>query len=398
MNEAALLAAALDPVRLLTAQGLTPDPWQRDVLFSTARAILLCCSRGAGKSRVTSALALHTALFKPGSLILLASRSLRQSTELFRYVKQGYRAVGRPVDAVKDNECQLELANGSRLVALPGREETIRAFQGVNLLILDEAARIPDELFASVAPMTGVSGGRTVCLSTPFGQRGFFWREWHNDAVPWTRFRVPWQQCPRLTAEFIDNERRKFGDAWIRQEYECSFESREGVVYPDFAQCLMDTPLGHGLETVPQRRRLGGIDFGFRNPFAAVWGFLDRDGVLHITDEIYKRETTLDVLAGMLPKGILWYADPAGAGDIATLIRANHRVRKGINDLRLGIQTVTAWIRTGKLKVDAQRCPNLVREARLYRYEDDGTETPVDEENHALAALRYLIASLEARR
>src|SRR5438132_13259 len=103
----------------------------------------------------------------PRSLVLLVSRSLRQSTELFRYVKQGYRALERPVPAVKDNECQLELANGSRLVALPGREETVRSFQGVSLLILDEAARVPDTLFSSLSPMTGVSGGRTICLSTP---------------------------------------------------------------------------------------------------------------------------------------------------------------------------------------------------------------------------------------
>ena len=142
--------------------------------------------------------------------------------------------------AVKDNECQLELANGSRLVALPGREETIRSFQGVSLLILDEAARVPDTLFSSLSPMTGVSGGRTICLSTPFGQRGFFWREWHNPNVPWTRFRVLWHECPRLTPAFIDNERRKFGESWIRQEYECSFEAREGLVYPEFEQCVTD--------------------------------------------------------------------------------------------------------------------------------------------------------------
>ena len=69
MNVTALFALALDPARILTAQGLTPDPWQREVLLSTARDILLNCSRGAGKSRVTSALALHTALFRPRSLV-----------------------------------------------------------------------------------------------------------------------------------------------------------------------------------------------------------------------------------------------------------------------------------------------------------------------------------------
>jgi hypothetical protein len=47
-------------------------------------------------------------------------------------------------------------------------------------------------------------------------------------------------------------------------------------------------------------------------------------------------------------------------------------------------------------------CPNLIAEAGLYRYSDDPAERyaeiPVDEHNHALAALRYLIAMIDAHR
>src|SRR4051794_20671486 len=188
MTKSRLLAAALDPALLLRAQGLTADPWQREVLCCPSRYILLNCSRGAGKTRVTSALALHTALFAPGSQVLLVSRSQRQAVELLRYVKQGYRALGRPGQVTRYNETCVEFRTGSRITALPGREETIRGFQGVHLLILDEAARIPDALYGSVRPMTGTVHGRTVCLSTPFGQRGFFWRAWCDTSGPWTRF------------------------------------------------------------------------------------------------------------------------------------------------------------------------------------------------------------------
>ena len=34
--------------------------------------------------------------------------------------------------------------------ALPGREGTIRSYSGVDLLILDEASRVPDDLYRSV--------------------------------------------------------------------------------------------------------------------------------------------------------------------------------------------------------------------------------------------------------
>ena len=280
MNATDLLLLALDPARILQAQGLTADPWQREFLLSQARNILLNCCRGAGKSRTTSALALHTALFRPNSLTLLVSRSLRQSSELFRYVKQNYSAIGRPLKTLKQSQTQLELGNGSRIVSLPGREETIRSFQGVHLLVLDEAARIPDDLYASVSPMTGVSNGRTVCLSTPFGQRGFFWREWCNDSAGWVRFRIPWQSCPRLSAEHIAEESRKFGASWIAQEYGCSFTALAGLVYPNFEVCYANqwTPTGSG-------QLVGGIDWGWRNPFAALWGQFDQDDVLWIRDE-----------------------------------------------------------------------------------------------------------------
>jgi hypothetical protein len=43
--------------------------------------------------------------------------------------------------------------------------------------------------------------------------------------------------------------------------------------------------------------------------------------------------------------------------------------------------------------------PNLLAEAQLYRYsteaEDKRAEMPVDDNNHALAALRYMISQLD---
>jgi phage terminase large subunit len=394
MNDAEAMALALDPSRILSRQGLSPDPWQCELLLSTARAILLNCSRGAGKSRTTSALALHTALFRPRSLILLISRSQRQAGELFRYVKEGYRVLDRPLPAVKETITELEFENGSRIVCLPGTEETIRSYQAVNLLVLDEAARIPDELYAAVSPMTGVSRGRVICLSTPFGQRGWWWREWHNTAGNWQRFRVPWTQCPRLAADFIDEERKKFGDAWIEQEYECSFTSMEGLVYPDFVQQTRTTA------AAPLGRLVGGIDFGFRNPFAAVWGPV-HDDVLYIENEIYVCQTPLSDVVARLPKNVFWAADPAGAVEIAELRRAGFKVIKANNDVRAGIAAVTARLQTQRLRVHEQRCPNLLSEARLYRYPSPSEsaflgENPVDRDNHALAALRYLISHLDA--
>lgn len=405
VNMYACTLLALDPSAILVTRGLSPDPWQRDFLFARDRQVLLNCSRQSGKSTVVSALALHAALFTPGGLVLLLSPSQRQSAEIFRKVHDAYVAVGRPIPAVYESQLRLELANGARVLCLPGREETIRSFGGVTLLVLDEAARIPDRLYRSVRPMLAVSQGRLVALSTPFGRRGWFYEEWIG-AGPWKRVQVTWRDCPRITADFIAEETRAMGAAWAAQEYECSFNSREGLVYPDFMEAARrDWPA-----PPPVGRGVGGIDFGWRNPFAALAGVLDRDDVLWIDWERYRTQTPLHehaaALAGVArrqPAGIVWYADPAGATEIAELRAAGLTVRPADNDIRLGIAAVTARLRTGRLKVHGPACPQLLTEAQLYCYPSASErgesihENPVDEHNHALGALRYLIAALDAR-
>jgi hypothetical protein len=389
------LALALDPSRIFLSLGQAADPWQRDLLLCRDRQVLLNCCRQSGKSTTVSVLALHTALFRPGALILLLSPSRRQSFELFRKVLAAYNALGRPIPARSDSPSLacLELANGARIVGLPGREGTIRSYSGVALLVIDEAARVPDDLYYSVRPMLAVSRGRLIALSTPFGQRGWFWREWHK-GTSFKKVQITWRDCPRITAEFIAEETRAMGQSWVDQEYGCLFTAREGLVYPDFATCLIER------WPEPAGSPVGGIDFGWRNPFAALWGVLDRDDVLWLEGERYLRQTPLHEHAAALRqrRQVTWYADPAGATEIAELRAAGLAVRRGDNDIRLGIAAVSARLRTGRLRVLAGGCPNLLAESRLYRYASTGgNETPVDEHNHALAALRYLVAGIDAR-
>lgn len=165
------LALLLDPCVILHSQGLAPDPWQRALLQSSplpsagegagvrGHHQLLNCSRQAGKSTTVAALALHQMLAAPGSLVLLVAPAERQSHELFRKVVHAYQDLEQPVASIRANQSELELANGSRLVALPGREETVRSFSGVNLLLIDEASRVPDDLYRAVRPMLAVSRG-----------------------------------------------------------------------------------------------------------------------------------------------------------------------------------------------------------------------------------------------
>src|SRR5215204_4838293 len=203
------LKLALDRVSFAKRLGLEPDPWQEDLLRSTSERMLLNCCRQSGKSTMTAIVALHRALYYPGSLILCLAPALRQSQELFGKVLGFYRDLGRPVSPQGERKLSLELENGSRIVTLPGSEKTIRGFSGTSLLVLDEAARVEDELYFAVRPMLAVSGGALMMLSTPCSKRGVFFEEWiDGSSAGWERYEVPASQCPRISEEFLEEERR----------------------------------------------------------------------------------------------------------------------------------------------------------------------------------------------
>jgi hypothetical protein len=210
------------PIELATDLGLTLDPWQQEIADSTARQILMLCCRQSGKSTVAALLGLKAALYQPGSLTLIVSPSERQSGRLFRSILRWYRMLGGVVPADVENRLSLELRNGSEVHALPGQESRIRGFSGVDLLIEDEAARVPDDLYQSTRPMLAVSGGQIVLLSTPFGCRGHFWQEWEY-GEDWHRVKIVATDCPRIDPVWLSKERAQIGEWWYTQEYDCAF-------------------------------------------------------------------------------------------------------------------------------------------------------------------------------
>ena len=203
------------------------DAWQEELLLSEAPRILLNITRQGGKSTMSGVLAAHKALASPGALVLILAPSERQAKETFAKAAGLYR---HNVPADSHRKLGMELRNGSRIEALPGTEKTVRGYSGVDLLILDEAARIDDALYYAVRPMLAVSGGRLLMMSTPYGKRGVFYEEWIGPGS-WERYEVPATRCPRISGEFLEEERRTLPWRVYRQEYENSFEDTDDQVF-----------------------------------------------------------------------------------------------------------------------------------------------------------------------
>jgi len=211
--------------------GFSADALQARVLGTSSKRGLLNCTRQWGKSTITAAKAVHQAWSTAESLTLVVSPSARQSGEFLRKATGFVRRLGIRPKGDGDNEMSLELPNRSRIVGLPGNEATIRGFSAVSLLLVDEAARVSDDLYLAVRPMLAVSDGSLWLMSTPFGKQGFFYEAWAHGGPQWERTRAPATECPRIRREFLEEERATMAERRFRQEYLCEFEDSVSGVF-----------------------------------------------------------------------------------------------------------------------------------------------------------------------
>ena len=211
--------------------GFHPDARQAEVLGSRSRRGILNCSRQWGKSTVTAARAVHRAFTVPESLVLVVSRTRRQSGLWVRKAATFVQRLGVQPRGDGGPDPSLLLPNGSRIVGLPGDEATIRGFSDVSMLLIDEAAQVRQEVYDTTTPMLAASGGDLWLMSTPNGKTGFFWDEWARGGPLWTRVSVPATECPRIPKWFLEEERRRKSERVFLQEYMCVFGDAETSVF-----------------------------------------------------------------------------------------------------------------------------------------------------------------------
>jgi hypothetical protein len=236
------LARALDPVIFAADCGITCDAWQAEFLRTTSLRVLMLCSRQSGKSTAAGLLALWVAIFEGPALIVVVSPSQRQSAEMLRSIMLFHAKLDGAPELVGESVLKAEFSNGSRIVALPGTERTIRGLAGVAVVIIDEAARCDDALIAAVRPMLATkANGRLIALSTPAGKRGFFFESWIG-AGDWKRVRVAATDCPRISPEFLAEEMKELGPLRFSEEYQLEFRDDSESV---FASDLIERAFSH---------------------------------------------------------------------------------------------------------------------------------------------------------
>lgn len=226
------------------------DPWQRSLLEEAAGLVVIPTpsdprdfvkvekvgaplkkfhvnvGRQGGKTCVSAALLTWWLTYhKPGTTALIASPSERQSKLMFAKVTENVRKLPEgAARIVGENQTELRMEVGGRvstLVALPGEPDNLRGYT-CSLVCVDEAARCDEAIWAAVTPALATTNGVRILLSTPCGPQGKFY-ELDRDQLPdWRYFKIPSSQNPRISASFLEEEKRDLGWRYAA-EHENSF-------------------------------------------------------------------------------------------------------------------------------------------------------------------------------
>ena len=228
--------------RIMEAAGMTPDAWQKAYIESPSKRTILRCPRQSGKSESTAARQVGKMLFQPPWFALFFGPTQRQAKELFDSIKRLLLPFGELFPYAEETQTSFRLQNGSRAIALPATEHSVRGYSSVSAFVLDEAAMIPRKLYRAVRPMLAMSRGEISLLITPKGKAGFFWETWQRAEAGerWTPYSVTWKDVARYDPDFIEEEREEHGPEWFAQEYECQFledpaDRRNPTVIPSAA-------------------------------------------------------------------------------------------------------------------------------------------------------------------
>lgn len=378
---------------------LTPS--QSQIVRDLHRFRVVCCGRRFGKTTLAIDEIKACAAMRAGSRIAYIAPTFQQARDIaWQQLKTDCKQAAAHIN---ETRLEIKLVNGS-LIILRGWEsiETLRG-QKFDLIVLDEVASMRNFWLhwqEVVRPTLTDTKGQAIFISTPKGFNHFYdlynLREKDSD---FASFHFTTYDNPHVPSEEVDKARAQLGDTRFAQEYMADFKKTEGLVYKEFDRVThLYTEEPYGII-----EKIAGIDFGFTNPCAVIELWRDRSDCYWVENEFYETQRTDSQVAEYVAaKGFnKVYPDPESPAAIEELRKKGVSIRdviKGKDSIENGIRKVQDLLRAGKLKVNA-RCVNTILEFETYSYPDrkpghNDYETPIDENNHAMDALRYPIMML----
>lgn len=202
-----------------------------------------------------------------------------------------------------------------------------------------------------------------------------------------------------LPAAYIKSFARHEGTVYYRRMFLGEWCGSDGLVFDQFRRDLNIRETEHE----PKRRVLG-VDDGTSDPFVVLDCHLDTDRRVHVAREVYKTGLDLyDKIAAVkawADRDTVVVVEAASPDLVATLRREGLSAvpcEKGQGSIEYGINLIQADLKPNgdglpRLTVSPD-CMNTVREFESYQWAEGRhglKDVPVDKDNHAMDALRYV--------
>ena len=287
---------------------------------------------------------------------------------------------------------------------------------------MDEGGQIAKRGFHALVGRTGQKQAPILVTTTPYvTNEGFgpLHKEWlprHRAGDPdYLVVHFPSVANPAYPKEEYERQKRLLPPEIFQSRYQGYFTAIEGQVYPSFSKAIVEIDSDYTQIVLNKCYKfVGGIDFGWNDPFAALVGGVDHDNVLWVFYERYRSQRTLEEHAAAIPKTvndrpIIWFSEHNPEA-IHKLKKGGHRVRRApkftkgqaSSAILNGILAVNNRIASNRLKIVKSRCPAVIAEAETYIFPEKNEEIigdkPLDRDNHALDALRYMISGLDLKK
>lgn len=197
----------------------TLDPWQERLLLLKVKNICIVSGRQCGKTTIVALLAVKFALENQNQFILIGSGIIEQAQHLFRKIKDYIFAEHKDKLLGKPTLEFLEFDNGSKILCVPIGDtgDSMRGYTAT-MIIIDEAALVPDRAWEAIEPVIAVTKGRIILLSTPKFKKGFFYKS-SLDKKNYNVETISARDCPRYTKEYLDRKQAEKSPIVFAQEY-----------------------------------------------------------------------------------------------------------------------------------------------------------------------------------
>lgn len=383
-------------------------PAQLTVYTSTARFRVVACGRRFGKTTLAVGEGLGHAGSNPESVVWWVAPSYDLTRIGLNMVLQVLPSYLRQV---KLAEKEIVLWNNSRLKFRTADNPHQLRGEGVDFLVIDEAAFVKEEAWNSaLRPTLTDTYGRALLISTFNGENWFYdlyERGQDHSISEWDSFRFTTLDNPFIDPLEVDEARRTTPQAEFEQEYEANPLVYVGAVFPgEKVQGVVDR--GKAGYVGGRGEAFAGLDWGYANETAFEVCLEDAEGHVHWLDERTWVATDLNIRCARIAELCARYdveaiyADAAGATENAALAAALDDAGLRTEVVRVpfgkykdsGIKT-RRWFIENDMETMYPECSRLIEDTKRYRYKED-SEDVIKEHDHTVDAATAFYASRRA--